>query len=74
MSTLCIEYVKLPLTGRQTPIITRFCSWACAERYSHYARVNISYFEENHELPYKVLCNYTPCENIIFPADNYLSE
>ena len=74
MSTLCIEYVKLPLTGRQTPIIMRFCSWACAERYAKYARVNLSYFQENDELTHKVLCHSNPCENIIFPADNYLSE
>jgi hypothetical protein len=73
MSTLCIEYLKLPL-GSRAPIIMRFCSWACAERYAKYARVNLSYFQENHELTHKVLCHSNPCENIIFPADNYLSE
>ena len=73
MSKLCIEYLKLPL-GRHAPIIMRFCSWSCAERYANYAQVNISYFQENYELTHKVLCNYSPCENIIFPADNYLSE
>ena len=74
MPKLCIEYLKLPLAGRQAPIIMRFCSWTCAELYAHYARVDLSYFEENHELEHKILCNYRPCENIIFPADNYLSE
>lgn len=73
MSTLCIEYLKFPL-GRRDTIVMRFCSWACAERYAKYARVNLSYFQENDQLTHKVLCHSNPCENIIFPADNYLSE
>lgn len=72
-STLCIEYLKLPL-GRTDPIIMRFCSWTCAELYAKYAQTNISYFQENYELIHKVLCSYRSCDNIIFPADNYLSE
>ena len=73
MSKLCIEYLKLPL-GTRAPIIMRFCSWSCAEHYAKYAQTNISYFQENYELTHKVVCSYGSCDNIILPADNYLSE
>jgi hypothetical protein len=73
MSKLCIEYLKLPL-GSRAPIIMRFCSWSCAEHYAKYAQTNISYFQENYELTHKVVCSYGSCDNIILPADNYLSE
>ena len=73
MSTLCIEYLKFPL-GRRDTIVMRFCSWSCAEQYAKYARTNISYFQENYELTHKVVCSYRSCDNIIFPANNFLSE